>query len=143
MIYTILLILLGIAVSIFFIVKDYMEDRLVTIIFIIIGLLIYIPLSLLPVYCIGFYYETGRGEHTGFVTAVEKQGIFYKTGRAYVKTDTQSSQEDKYCVIDEKVYNQLQELSKDKKQVTVKYMSYLSAGIKYCGGEEAIIYEVK
>mgnify|MGYP001578806153 CR=1 FL=1 len=90
----------------------------------------------------GLHYETSRGEHTGYITAVEKTGVFFKTGRAYLKTDTQSSQEDAYCVVDEKVYQQLQELSVNRKNVSVKYFSWLSLGVKNCEGEDAVIYEV-
>jgi hypothetical protein len=83
-------------------------------------------------------YQTGRGEHTGLVTAVEKSGLFFKTGRAYVKTDGQSSQEDIYCVTDEAVYQQLLEASREKKQVTVSHISVFSTGLK-CEGEPAIV----
>lgn len=112
-----------------------------------IGLLVifvlWIPLCCLPLYIQGFQYETGRGEHTGYITAVQKQGMFYKTGRAYVKTDTQSSQEDAYCVIDDNVYKQLEQLSKSKTQVTIKYFSWFQPGIKNCEGEDDIIYQVQ
>src|SRR3990167_7095341 len=95
-------------------------------------LLIYIPIA-------GFHYETARGEHTGFITATEKHGIFFKTNRVYLKTDTQSSQEDLYCVMDEDVYKQLQKYSIEKSHVNVYFFSYLSAGIKNCSAEGAII----
>ena len=91
----------------------------------------------------GFHYETGRGEHTGFVTATEKHGIFFKTNTAYLKTDTQSSQEDNYCVIDEDVYSQLQRYSVEKTHLNVYFFSYFSAGIKNCDAEEAIIYKAE
>lgn len=102
----------------------------------LIWLCLYVPIF-------GFHYETLRGEHTGFVTAVEKTGIFFKTGRAYVKTDTQSSQEDSYCVIDENVYQQLQKASVDKVHVNLYFFGWFSAGIKNCEGEGQIVYKVE
>ena len=46
---------------------------------------------------------------TRYITALEKTGLFFKTGTAYVKTENESSQEDDYCVIDENIYQQLKE----------------------------------
>lgn len=141
MIWTILMAIVGIVLYIFWIIKSDEKDFVG-----IIGgilLLIWLGLSFLPVYFIGFHYETGKGEHIGSITAVQKQGIFFKTGRAYVKTDIQSSQEDDYCVIDEAVYSKLQKMAEQKEKVKVKYFSWFSAGIKNCESEEDIIYEVE
>ncbi len=91
----------------------------------------------------GIHFNTGDGEQTGFVTAVEKNGIFWKTYTAYVKSDVSSSQEDLYCVIDTKVIEQLKEKSKNKEKITIGYVSWLISGMKYCGEESAIITEVK
>lgn len=141
MIWTILLLIIGImALPLALYYVD--EDKNIIFVVWFCCMIIWLSISYLPIYFLGFHYENSRGEHTGFVTAVQKQGIFYKTGRAYFKTNTQSSQEDEYCVIDEKIYNQLQELSKEKKQVTIQYFSYLESGIKYCDGEKDIIYKV-
>ena len=105
-------------------------------------LVIWIGLCIIPVALTGFHFNTGEGEHNGYVTAVQKQGVFFKTGRAYVKTDNQSSQEDAYCVMDEEVYGQLQEYSDQKVRVKVKYFKWLFNGIKNCQGEGDIISEV-
>lgn len=98
-------------------------------------LLVWVPLF-------GFNYETGRGEHTGYITAVERGGVFFKTGRAYLKTDTQSSQEDDYCVIDPAVYKQLQEYSTTRQHLNVYFYSLFSAGVAQCNAEGDIIYKV-
>ena len=89
------------------------------------------------------HHETANGEHTGYVTAAERTGIFFKTFRVYLKTDTQSSQEDAYCVVDPTVYAELQKLSEQRAHVTVSYVSWLVPGIKNCEGENAVIYGVK
>lgn len=99
-------------------------------------LILYVPFF-------GFHYETSRGEHTGYVTAIEKHGVFFKTGTAYLKTDTQSSQEDDYCVIDQAVYDQLQQYSLTKTHVNVYFFGWFSAGIANCDGEGQIIYKVE
>lgn len=61
-----------------------------------------------------------EGTHTGYVTAVEKEGIIWRVNSAYFKTDTQSSQEDKYCASDD-VVTQLKEAQVAKKLVTIEY----------------------
>ena len=91
----------------------------------------------------GLHINTGVGEHTGYVTAVEKTGLVFKTGTAYIKSDVSSSQEDVYCVTDPAVYARLQELSESKSKVTVKYSSWLAAGISHCNGESAVINSVQ
>jgi len=89
----------------------------------------------------GWHYETTKGEHTGFVTAVERNGVFFKTGTAYVKTDLSSSQEDKYCVADSAVYNKLVELSKNHSRAVLQYVSWMRSGVRYCENEEAVIID--
>lgn len=92
----------------------------------------------------GWHVETSSGNHTGYITAVEHNGLIWKKGRAYIKTETSSSQEESYCVMDEAVYNQLEQASKDKKQVTVHFKDYFIRGIVHCGeGDQAVIDSVK
>ena len=92
---------------------------------------------------VGIHYETGKGSHVGYITSTEETGLFFKTKRAYVKTDTQSSQEDSYCVIDQTVFSKLQKLSENKAHVEIQYISWITAGIKYCAQEGDIITSVK
>jgi hypothetical protein len=90
----------------------------------------------------GFHYVTGNGSHVGYVTAVEKTGLVFKTYRAYVKTNVESSQEDSYCVIDDAVAAQLASASELGVKVKVGYFSWLAAGVSNCGGEGDIISSV-
>lgn len=90
----------------------------------------------------GLHVETGSGHHTGYVTAVQKNGVFFKTGRAYIKTDLSSSQEDLYCVTDDAVFTELERYAKEKKQVDLSYFSWFSAGVTNCAGEGEIINAV-
>lgn len=87
--------------------------------------------------------EPTNGSHTGYITAVEKSGVIWKTGRAYVKTDTQSSQEDQYCVRDQKVYDELVKAQTNKEKVIIKFDAPLIIANWECGGENAIIYQVE
>lgn len=91
----------------------------------------------------GWHLNTGSGEHTGYITAVEKSGVFWKTGTAYIKTDVSSSQEDRYCISDPAVYSRLEELSRSQARITVRYVEYLIKGFTVCNGEQAIITEIK
>ena len=114
--------------------------------FAIIAILIVIILGLIALFTVsltGLHYQTGQGEHTGFVTAVEKEGVIWKTGTAYFKTDVSSSQEDKYCVIDDSVYARLEQASQHKEKITIQHKSYFATSVNECGDEDAIIYGVK
>ena len=91
----------------------------------------------------GWHVQIGQGEHTGYITAVETNGIFFKTGTAYVKSDTQSSQEDVYCVADKSLLPQLTALSEQKAHVSVSYVDWLVKGFAYCNGEDAVITGVQ
>ena len=91
----------------------------------------------------GWHHDIGHGEHTGYVTAIEKSGLIYKTATAYIKTDVSSSQEDSYCVLGDDVYAKLQDASVNKTKVTVFYQEYITYGWKYCDGEQAAIVGVK
>jgi len=138
---SIILFLIGLVGWIYLIATGYDKVSAVFIggIMLLLYTVVVVPI---PIITTGVHLEIGRGEHTGYVTAVQKQGIFFKTGRAYLKSDVQSSQEDQYCVTDEKVFEQLQVIAKENKKVTLKYFSWLANGIKNCEGESDIIYEV-
>lgn len=108
----------------------------------IVGVVMAVVIALIVVPFVGIRINTGSGQHTGYVTAIEKNGLIWKTWRAYVKTDTQSSQEDTYCVIDPSVVAQLTRAVDTKEHVTVSYFSWVSAGITKCSHEGAIINAV-
>lgn len=91
----------------------------------------------------GIHVITGGGDHTGYITSVERTGLFFKTGTAYLKTSVQSTQEDAYCVTDNSVYNQLQQDTVSGVQVNVHFHSYFVASVKECSGEDAIIDSVQ
>jgi hypothetical protein len=84
---------------------------------------------------VGWHYETARGEHTGYVTATQTTGLFFKTHSAYLKTDTQSSQEDEYCVVGDDVMAKLKTAQTSKEKITVEYVDWFAKGVSYCGAE--------
>lgn len=103
----------------------------------ILGIIMFAVLFSVGISLVGLHIETNNGEHTGYITAVEKSGVVFKTYTVYVKTDTQSSQEDMYCVIDDRIIPELKEKSAKKEQVTVVFMDYFSAGVSNCGSYNA------
>lgn len=80
----------------------------------------------------GIHIQTAKGSHVGYITATDTSGLFFKTNAVYLKTDTQSSQEDNYCVIDKGVFEELRKQSEAHAHVDVQYIEYLSAGIINC-----------
>ena len=102
---------------------------------VVIALFCSFPLWVIP-------YRTASGEHTGYVTAVERKGVFFKTWTAYVKTSPTSSQEDVYCVIDRSVIPQLQQAAQSNQHVDLYFVEWLKRGVQNCKGESAIITKV-
>lgn len=86
---------------------------------------------------IRFSPEQG-GSHTGFITAVDQEGYLFPNYVVFVKTDNSSSQEDRYCVDrrNKQLGEQLKELSKTRKLVTINYEGVRGFGIDLCMGEE-------
>jgi len=82
------------------------------------------------------YQTTVNGSHTGLITAVETTGIIFKTTTVYVKTDAQSSQEDKYCLKDKSLIEKLKAYEYSKQSVTVYFNDYLLMGLKNCDNEQ-------
>ena len=101
---------------------------IIVISFLIVGVITIFPVKIIQ--------TTENGQHTGIVTAVETNGVIWKTNRVFFKTDAQSSQEDVYCVIDPAIKLQLIDYQKAKKEVTIFYDDYMFIGQPLCKGEE-------
>lgn len=86
-----------------------------------------------------------KGEHNGQITAIEKSGLIWKTYSVYVKSDISSSQEDRYCVEDESLIPQLEQLSKNRTKITLIYRGELYIAPWRCNLDESdnIIIGVK
>ncbi len=87
----------------------------------------------------GLHVQTGEGQHVGYVTATSTNGLIFKTSTAYIKTDTQSSQEDAYCVTDKAILAELKRLSDVHAHVQVDFIDYISNGVATCGDGSEII----
>lgn len=116
------------------------QDFIALLVFI--GIIIFIIFCLLYALPIKFYKTLEDGTHTGQVTAIEKEGIIWKTYNVYFKSDAQSSQEDTYCVIDENVKNDLIKYQESKTTITIMFEDYFIVGYPLCG-ETPIIVGVK
>ena len=103
------------------------------------GIWFLVLIALLGFGTISHIGATNSGQHTGYVTAIEKEGIFWKTWRVYIKTDPQSSQEDKYCVEDESLISKLQKMQENRQLVTLDYSSPSIVWAWQCGKEPSII----
>lgn len=75
---------------------------------------------------------TENGAHTGVVTALETNGIIWKTDTVYFKTDAESTQEDVYCVIDKNLRQELINKQKSKEVITIRYEDYYIIGYSLC-----------
>lgn len=109
----------------------------------IVGLIVLFMVFVFITTFTGLHIPTGQGEHTGYVTAIEKSGLIFKTGTAYFKTDLSSSQEDVYCVMDQGVYDQLVQASKEKRAITIQHESVFATAINECNSEPAYITGIK
>ena len=111
----------------------------------LIVLVILIVIVVVPFYLMFAIRLSGErgGYHSGYVTAVDQDGLIYPNYQVYVKTDNSSSQEDIYCINrnNPTLANQLKELSKSREQVTLYYEGVRGFGMDLCRGEE--IKEVK
>jgi len=86
---------------------------------------------------------TENGTHTGYVTAIETNGLIFKTVTVYFKTDVESSQEDAYCLIDKSLIPTLQQKQESQEKVTITFYDYLMTSWTECGTGTGIISGVK
>jgi hypothetical protein len=126
--------------------SDYVKKRkkrdkkVMIIVWIVLGLFILGPL-LFPG---RFYMGASQGEHTGIVTAVEYNShLTWGSNLVYFKTSTTSGQEDRYCVNDEAVKQQLIQFSKSHQEVTLYYSNDMIMWKWDCNGGDSIIYKVE
>lgn len=109
---------------------------------VLLGVLVSLALFIIGLFVTIFFvsgFGFSNGTHTGYVTAVQESGIIWKTKRAYIKTSTESTQEDTYCVKDDAVYQTLIEKSKTGERVSVTYSHPLIEWNWNCGREKDII----
>ncbi len=110
----------------------------------LVGWIIVVPVLIVGIALFNCFHSPTHGEHTGYITAVENTGFVFHTWSAYLKTNTQSAQEDRYCVTDTQVLAQLQAAQQNNLQVTVAYDNSLFIPFWECSGkDESVINKVK
>jgi hypothetical protein len=86
------------------------------------------------------------GEHTGIVTATEKNTNFpfgWVTKIAYFKTSQYATQEDVYCVTNDTLFGQLQQYQQGQTTVTITFGNgWWDMPWWACGGGDTIINSV-
>ena len=103
------------------------------------------------VLCLGFvlltpfiYWSSERGgAHTGYISAVDQEGILFPNYKVFFKTDSSSSQEDQYCVHRNQtaLAAELRRYSETRELVTIRYNGVRGIGLGLCSGEEILTVE--
>lgn len=84
------------------------------------------------------------GQHTGVVTAVERaKNITWDSTIVYIKSDTSSTQEDRYCVESDTLAQKLRDFAETGERVTVKFRNDLIMLRWDCNGGASIVYDVQ
>ncbi len=84
-------------------------------------------------------WNYGSGEQTGYIEAVQQEGFVWKNYHIFIKSSTDASQADKYCVHrnETKLIEGLKNASKTNKRITIEYNSmwYILSNLGRCGGD--------
>ncbi|MBU6501193.1 MAG: hypothetical protein KGI72_05195 [Patescibacteria group bacterium] len=85
------------------------------------------------------------GTHTGYVTAVERSGIFVKNYVVYFKTNKAQSQEDRYCVHQEdtQLAEGLRKSGENDKEITITYTGESGLGYHICYSDKITGFSFK
>lgn len=86
----------------------------------------------------------GSGQHTGYITAVDQEGLLFKNYDVWIKTELSSSQEDQYCIsrFDSELADKIKEASEKRQRVTIKYTNYVTMRPDYCQAEYINSFEL-
>ena len=89
--------------------------------------------------------NTGIGQHTGYVSAVDQSGVLFPNYKVYFKTDTSSSQEDVYCVHRsfKDLADSLSEMSAEHRMIQIEYKGVRGIGLGLCDNEEITSFVVR
>ncbi len=119
---------------------------------IVAGLFVFFFISLILTFLLTAFFAVlfpGRfgatsGTHTGVVTAVEyNSNLIWDANLVYFKTVRESSQEDVYCVNDEKLKTKLIEYQKNKSEVTIYFENDFIMWKSDCNGGLSVIKAVE
>lgn len=81
---------------------------------------------------------TRESQHTGYITAVQPEGVLFPNYKVYFKTDNSSSQEDNYCVNrnNRELADRLKRMSVERKLITITYEGVRGVGLGLCRLQE-------
>lgn len=86
---------------------------------------------------------TAQGTHTGYITAIEHQSnIIWGADILYFKTDSQSSQEDVYC-INNNLLDEARKFQQNRTLVTITFQNDFLMWAWDCNGGSTIITEIQ
>jgi len=112
----------------------------------IIAVVLFVVLSLVtgPLFT-GIHIKSGEGQYVGYVTAVEKSGVWFQGWEVYLKTDLASSNEDHACIDrnNPELIEKLKQAQVDKKNMTLEYESMMMYGLGECPGSSWMIKNVR
>ena len=93
----------------------------------------------------GVNIQNNEGQYKGYITAIEKNGAFFKGYNAYLKTDLTSSNEDKVCVNrdDKKLIERLKIAQENKELILIEYVGVIQYPIGACPNSDWMIINVK
>jgi len=126
--------------------KHYMSDFsaiVVTIVVTIIVLMFGTMGTILGTCFLKGFQGYGDGQYVGYITGAETRGVIFKTGRVYMKTSLDSSQEDAFCVTDDEVFASLKEAQLTQEKIAVNTKDLGSTFPTECAGEGTSISSLK
>lgn len=97
-------------------------------------------LWVIPIFT-GVPVENNRGQYQGYATAVEQNGVIFRGWNVYLKTELESSNEDRACVDgnNSELISSIQEAVKSKESLTLKYVGVWQYPIGTCPGTDWMI----
>lgn len=90
-------------------------------ILIIISITLILTLVVLGIYFTSGIKVTRDAQQIGYVSAIENNGIIFRANFVYIKSELESSQEEMWCVKDEKVLEQLNEARDNRQRIKIIY----------------------
>jgi hypothetical protein len=93
---------------------------------------------------LGVPIKNNSGQYTGFVTAVEQNGVIFKGYNVFLKTELESSDSDKACIDrnNKELIDELRQAQREKRNIVLEYEGVLEYGVGQCPGEDWMIKEI-
>jgi hypothetical protein len=99
--------------------------------FMIIATIVFVVLCIF-----GLHVEDNTGSQVGYITTIDTNGIIFKTKSVYIKSNLESSQEERYCAEGEDVIANLTLARDNSSKVKIYYNDWIFRGITHCKSED-------